>query len=160
MRGLALLAAVALAAPAAAQYGPPVTPSAPDLAWHREQREFLANLSFEQGWEEIEGGVRWRRLVGSGAGPHPDLASKVTVFYSGALIDGTPFDGNFGGDPATFPLSRLVPAWQVAIPMMSVGDTIEIATPSEYGYGPRGAGPIPGGATLLFRVQLVAFEPN
>ena len=38
---------------------------------------------------------------------------------------------------------------------MGVGDTIEIAVPSDLGYGPQGGGPIPGGATLLFTVRLL-----
>ena len=38
---------------------------------------------------------------------------------------------------------------------MGVGDTIEIAVPADMGYGPRGKGPIPGGATLLFKVELI-----
>ena len=37
---------------------------------------------------------------------------------------------------------------------MGVGDTIEIAVPSDLGYGPQGGGPIPGGATLLFKIEL------
>ena len=57
--------------------------------------------------------------------------------------------------PATFPLGRLIPAWQETIPLMGVGDTIEIAVPADMGYGARGKGPIPGGATLLFKVELI-----
>jgi FKBP-type peptidyl-prolyl cis-trans isomerase len=61
--------------------------------------------------------------------------------------------------PEAFPLNRLVKAWQMAIPEMGVGDTIEIAAPADLAYGPRGKGPIPGGATLLFTVQLLGIEP-
>ena len=43
---------------------------------------------------------------------------------------------------------------------MGVGDTIEIAVPSDLGYGPEGAGPIPGGATLFFKIQLIAIRPR
>ena len=57
--------------------------------------------------------------------------------------------------PATFPLGRLIRAWQLAVPQMGVGDTIEIAVPSDLGYGPQGGGPIPGGATLLFKIELL-----
>ncbi len=66
------------------------------------------------------------------------------------------FDSSYArGEPATFPLGRLIPGWQVAIPQMGVGDTIEIAVPADLGYGPVGKGPIPGGATLLFKVELI-----
>jgi FKBP-type peptidyl-prolyl cis-trans isomerase FkpA len=79
------------------------------------------------------------------------------VHYEGTLVDGTKFDSSWDrGEPATFPLARLVKAWQLAIPQAGVGDTIEIAVPADLGYGPRGKGPIPGNATLLFRIELLA----
>ncbi len=46
----------------------------------------------------------------------------------------------------------------MAIPQMGVGDTIEIASPADLAYGPMGKGPIPGGATLLFKVELIAIK--
>ncbi|HCS18157.1 MAG TPA: peptidylprolyl isomerase, partial [Erythrobacter sp.] len=90
----------------------------------------------------------------------PSVEDRVTVHYAGTFIDGETFDSSFDrGEPATFPLGRLVKAWQMAIPQMGVGDTIEIATPADLAYGPAGKGPIPGGATLLFTVKLLAIEP-
>jgi len=50
----------------------------------------------------------------------------------------------------------LVKGWQLAIPKMGVGETIEIAIPADLAYGPVGREPIPGGATLIFKVELVA----
>ena len=80
----------------------------------------------------------------------------MTVHYAGTFIDGETFDSSFDrGEPATFPLGRLIKGWQLAIPKMGVGDTIEIAVPADMGYGPKGKGPIPGGATLLFKVELI-----
>jgi len=82
----------------------------------------------------------------------------VTLHYAGTLTDGTTFDSSYGGDPATFPLYQLIPAWQLAVPQMGVGDTIEIAVPASLGYGLRGAGPIPPSATLLFKIELLGIE--
>lgn len=48
--------------------------------------------------------------------------------------------------------------WEMAIPQMRVGETIELAAPSNLAYGPRGRGPIPGGATLVFKVELLGIE--
>ena len=45
--------------------------------------------------------------------------------------------------------------WQIAIPYMGIGDTAEIAVPMELAYGPAGGGPIPGGATLFFTIELL-----
>ena len=79
----------------------------------------------------------------------------VSVHYTGRLTNGTVFDSTQGRGPATFPLGQLIRAWQVAIPYMGVGDTIEIAVPAELGYGARGAGPIPPAATLFFTIELL-----
>ena len=62
------------------------------------------------------------------------------------------------GDPVSFPLGRLIRAWQLAIPQAGVGDTLELAIPASLAYGPKGSGPIPGGATLLFKIELLGIE--
>ncbi len=124
-------------------------------AWFNTQQSALHELSPDDGWTTLEGDVRFRRTAGDGSGPAPTVRDIVSVHYTGKLTDGTVFDSTEGRDPATFPLNRLVPAWQVAIPYMGVGDTIEIAVPAEMGYGARGAGPIPGGATLFFTIELM-----
>lgn len=127
-----------------------------DAAWHNRQSLALAQLKGTDGWQSMQGGLRWRRVKGNGAGKHPTVNDVVTLHYAGTLIDGTEFDSSYArGEPATFPLGQLIPAWQLAVPMMGVGDTIEIAAPSDLAYGPVGQGPIPGGATLMFKVELL-----
>ncbi|RXZ64608.1 FKBP-type peptidyl-prolyl cis-trans isomerase [Pelagerythrobacter rhizovicinus] len=128
-----------------------------DPAWHNEQQAALARLKAEDGWGTLPGGLRIRRISGDGTGPHPTVEDTVTVHYAGTLIDGTTFDSSWDrGEPATFPLGKLIPAWKLAIPQMGVGDTIGIAAPADLAYGPKGKGPIPGNATLLFRIELLA----
>lgn len=128
-----------------------------DMAWMSAQQSYLAALSPAEGWRAMPGGLYWRRTAGDGTGARPTVEDTVTVHYAGTFIDGETFDSSFDrGEPATFPLGKLIKAWQVAIPEMGVGDTIEIATPASLAYGPTGKGPIPGGATLLFKVQLIA----
>lgn len=130
-----------------------------DAAWHNRQQAYLAALKATDGWQAMPGGLKWRRVKGDGSGRRPTPADTVTVHYTGRLIDGEVFDSSLQrGEPATFPLSGLIPAWEMAIPQMGVGDTIEIAAPADLAYGPRGKGPIPGGATLLFTVELLGIE--
>jgi FKBP-type peptidyl-prolyl cis-trans isomerase len=127
-----------------------------DAAWHNKQSLALAERQASDGWGYLPGGLLWRRVAGDGVGPRPTVDDTVTLHYAGTLVDGTEFDSSIRrGQPATFPLRALVPAWQLAVPMMAVGDTIEIATPADLAYGPIGRGPIPGGATLLFRIELL-----
>ena len=163
MRGMMAALAAAFGAvglfAASAQDAPP--DRSQDMAWMSAQQSYLAALKAEDGWQALPDGLYWRRLEGDGFGPHPTVDDVVTVHYAGTFLDGQTFDSSFDrGEPATFPLGRLVKAWQMAIPEMGVGDTIEIATPAALAYGPQGKGPIPGGATLLFKVQLLGIgEP-
>lgn len=152
----ALAAALALAcAPAHAQENPEAGTS----AWHSQQQLYLLGLTAEDGWHFARGGVRWRWLNYLASEQKPTVQDIVTVHYEGRLLDGTVFDSSYArGEPATFPLGRLVPGWQIAIPEMGVGETIEIAIPADLAYGPVGRGPIPGNATLVFKVELIAIE--
>jgi len=85
----------------------------------------------------------------------------VTIHYAGRFIDGAEFDSSIArGEPATFPLPRLIKGWQQGVPLMSVGDTYEFAIPHSLAYGPKGKGPIPGGATLIFTIELIAIVPT
>lgn len=147
---------LALAAPVQAQDAELTREDiAQSAAWFNRQQAALAELSPADGWTILDGGVRFRRVAGDGTGPAPTLRDVVTVHYAGRLTSGFEFDATTGGDPATFPLAQLVRGWQVAIPYMGVGDTAQIALPAELGYGARGAGPIPPGATLFFTIELV-----
>ena len=105
------------------------------------------------------GGGRWRWKEYRASETKPSVDDVVTVHYEGRLLDGTVFDSSYArGSPATFPLARLVKGWQVAIPNMGVGETIEIAIPADMAYGPVGRGPIPGNATLIFKAELIGIE--
>lgn len=134
----------------------PVTPQ--DSAWHNRQMLAVVGLKAADGWVILPGNMRMRRTVGNGSGKHPTVADTVKIHYTGTFIDGTQFDTSVGGEPAVFPLGRLIKAWQVALPMAGVGDTIEIAAPADMAYGPKGKGPIPGDATLMFTIQLLGIE--
>jgi len=160
MKAIALAAAALLGTNgvAMAQDEPaaPVTPQ--DSAWHNRQMLAVVGLKAADGWIILPGNMRMRRTVGNGSGKHPTVADTVKIHYTGTFIDGTQFDTSVGGEPAVFPLGRLIKAWQVALPMAGVGDTIEIAVPADMAYGPKGKGPIPGDATLMFTIQLLGIE--
>lgn len=155
--GATLALGVALIAGAAAIAQPVTAPTdrSQDIGWMNAQQTALATRAAQPGWQALDGGVLWRRVAGDGAGVHPRPTDVVTVHYTGTFVDGSTFDSSEGGDPATFPLNKLIPAWTLAIPQMGVGDTIEIAAPATSAYGVKGKGPIPGGATLLFTVRLL-----
>jgi FKBP-type peptidyl-prolyl cis-trans isomerase len=143
---------------AIAQTAPAPPAPAHDTAWHNEQALYLANLKAEDGWQAAPGGLRYRRVKpGPAGGARPAPTDTVTIHYAGRFIDGAEFDSSIArGEPATFPLPRLIKGWQQGVPLMSVGDTYEFAIPHSLAYGPKGKGPIPGGATLIFTIELIA----
>jgi FKBP-type peptidyl-prolyl cis-trans isomerase FkpA len=158
MRSFRLIAAGAgmISAVAAAQA--PDSPAAErDADFHNRQFLHLYALSPTDGWRQTPSGLRYRKLSGSADGPRPKPTDMVTIHYVGRFIDGTQFDSSVErGEPATFPLPRLIRGWQEGVPLMSVGDRFEFAIPYHLAYGAAGRGPIPGGATLLFTIDLIA----
>lgn len=159
-KGLAAALVLSAALPAQAQDMPAEAQTdAQSPAWHAQQQIYLLGLKAEDGWHFVDGGVRWRWITYYASDAKPSVADVITVHYEGKLLDGTVFDSSYArGQPATFPLSRLVPGWQLAIPNMGVGDIIEIAIPADLAYGPVGRGPIPPNATLVFKVELIGIE--
>lgn len=155
--GATLALGLALIAGAAAVAQPVSVPvdRSQDMAWMTAQQAALAERAAQPGWQSLDGGLLWRRTAGDGSGAHPAVTDVVTVHYTGTFVDGSTFDTSEGGEPVTFPLGKLIPAWKLAIPQMAIGDTIEIAAPASLAYGVKGKGPIPGGATLLFTVRLL-----
>ena len=82
----------------------------------------------------------------------------VRVQYEGRLIDGTKFDSSFDrGKPSEFEVIRVIDGWQEALLLMQIGSEWELTIPADLGYGDTGAEDvIPPGATLIFRVELLA----
>lgn len=99
-------------------------------------------------------------IVKEGDGPTPGRSDRVTVHYTGKLIDGTVFDSSVErGEPATFGVTQVIPGWVEALQMMKVGSTWRLFIPSKLAYGPNGAGGMIGpNATLIFDVELIKIE--
>lgn len=96
-------------------------------------------------------------VVKEGTGPKPKISDKIKAHYKGALLDGKEFDSSFKrNQPFSAPLTALIKGWQIAIPLMNTGSHWRLWIPSDLAYGDRGAGSdIPGGATLMFEVELL-----
>ena len=109
--------------------------------------------------KETASGLQYMVLQ-EGKGEHPTAKSKVTVHYTGKLIDGTVFDSSVDrGEPISFPLDRVIAGWTEGLQLMTPGSKYRFFIPYNLGYGEQGApGAIPGGATLIFDVELISFE--
>lgn len=122
-------------------------------------QDYLAKIEKQPGVVKLPSGVMYRTVSRSlTPGQQPTVQDYVTIHYEGKLLNGNVFDSSYArGEPATFPLGRLVPAWQQAIPQMRVGDEIILYTPPSEAYGDRDLSPdIPPNSTLIFRVHLIA----
>lgn len=95
-----------------------------------------------------------------GSGPQPKATDTVQVHYHGTFPDGAVFDSSVDrGEPARFPLNRVIPCWTQGVAQMKVGGKAKLTCPPEIAYGPRGAPPrIPPNATLHFEVELLAIQ--
>lgn len=129
----------------------PATPSASDA------KAYLDKAAAEPGAQRTASGLVYRQITaGNGASPKPTDIVKVN--YRGTLIDGTEFDSSYKrNEPASFPLNRVIPCWTEGVQMMKVGGKSQLVCPASIAYGDAGSPPvIPGGATLIFEVELLS----
>jgi len=94
-----------------------------------------------------------------GMGAKPTADDVVKVHYRGTLSDGTEFDSSYSrGQPAQFPLKRVIPCWTEALQTMNVGGKVRLTCPANTAYGQRAVGKIPSNSTLTFEVELLGIK--
>lgn len=121
-----------------------------------EGAAFLAKNKTAEGVTELPNGIQYQILKeGNGEKPLPN--SNIKAHYRGALLNGKEFDSSFKrNQPFTARLTQLIKGWQDVLPMMPVGSMWRLWIPSNLAYGDSGAGgDIPGGATLVFDIELL-----
>lgn len=121
--------------------------------------EFLAKNATRAEVKTTATGLQYE-VIEPGTGATPTKGDRVTVHYTGKLIDGTVFDSSVErGEPATFGVTQVIPGWVEALQMMKEGAKWRLYIPSALAYGPNGAGGAIGpNATLIFDVELIKIE--
>jgi len=103
-----------------------------------------------------ESGLASKVLQAGTGTDHPDAWDKVTVHYSGWTTDGTMFDSSVKrGEPATFPLNRVIPGWTEGLQLMVAGEKRRFWIPVNLAYNNRPNRPA---GILVFDVELLGIE--
>lgn len=123
---------------------------------------YLAENAKKEGVITTASGLQYEVLTqGEGNSPSSET-STVKVHYKGTLLDGTEFDSSYSrGEPATFPLNRVISGWTEGVQLMKEGSTYRFTIPSDLAYGERATGKITPNSTLIFDVELLeVIEPE
>ena len=121
--------------------------------------KFLVENARKEGVTTLPSGLQYKEIK-AGKGKSPKATDTVTTHYKGTLIDGMEFDSSYKrGEPATFPVSGVIPGWTEALQLMKEGAKWQLFLPSNLAYGERGAGrDIGPNATLIFEVELISVK--
>ncbi len=116
----------------------------------------LASTAIAAKPETTASGLIYESLK-DGTGAQATPSDSVQVHYRGTLMDGKEFDSSYKrGQPATFPLNRVIPCWTEGVAKMKEGGKAKLTCPPGIAYGSRGAGSaVPPDATLNFEVELI-----
>jgi FKBP-type peptidyl-prolyl cis-trans isomerase FklB len=157
MRRLAALLALVLAASIPAM-GP--ARAVDDALSVEANQAYLAANAKKKGVIVRPSGLQFK-ILKNGFGKRPIATDTVKVYYTGALINGTVFDGTSPGLPFQTKVNSVIPGWIEALQIMREGDHWQLVIPPNIGYGNRGmaAGGIPPDQTLVFDLTLISTTP-
>jgi FKBP-type peptidyl-prolyl cis-trans isomerase FklB len=125
-----------------------------------EGEKFLSENKTKEGVKTTASGLQYKVLK-EGTGQSPKETDTVVTNYKGTLINGTEFDSSYKrGEPASFPVNRVIKGWTEALQMMKPGSKYQLFVPANLAYGERGAGQDIGpNETLIFEVELLSVTP-
>ena len=122
---------------------------------------YLDNFVKNDGAKKTKSGLAYK-IENAGNAKKPKATDTVEVHYHGTLIDGTVFDSSKDRKKSvSFPLNRVIKGWTEGLQLIGEGGKVRLVIPSDLAYGNNGAPPkIPGGATLIFEVELISIKQN
>lgn len=121
-------------------------------------KTYVDKAAAEPGAVKSDSGMIYFELK-PGTGDSPKATDKVKVNYRGTFVNGTEFDSSYSrNQPAEFPLNGVIKCWTEGVQKMKVGGKSRLVCPSSIAYGDGGRPGIPGGATLVFEIELLAIN--
>jgi FKBP-type peptidyl-prolyl cis-trans isomerase FkpA len=143
------------------EWGPKIGPLARERSARVAEQQkaaskvYLEKAVAEPGAVRTESGLIYRELT-PGSGDSPKATDTVKVNYRGTLVDGTEFDSSYRrNEPAQFALNGVIRCWTEGVQKMKPGGKAKLVCPAELAYGEQGRPSIPGGATLIFEIELL-----
>jgi FKBP-type peptidyl-prolyl cis-trans isomerase len=120
---------------------------------------YMAANKAKEGVVTLPSGIQYK-VLSAGTGKKPTIEDTVVCQYRGTLIGGKEFDSSYkSGQPATFPLNKVIKGWAEVLQLMPVGSKWQVAIPPALAYGERGTGADIGpNTTLVFEIELVAIK--
>ncbi len=127
--------------------------------WKKENENFLIQTAQKSGVKKLGEGVYYE-VIAEGTGEVPMDTNRVTVYYEGSLIDGTPIDNcSHRNIPITFKANEVIPGWTEALVHMPVGSKWKLYIDQKKAYGNRSVdGTIKPFSTLVFSLELLGIE--
>ncbi len=122
---------------------------------------FLNGNKDKEGVVTLSSGLQYKVLSkGPGTSEHPTSLDSVKIHYRGTFTDGRVFDSSYQrGQPAVFPLSRVISGWSEGLQFMQVGDKFQLFIPPYLAYGEQGFGQdIAPNTALVFEVELLGIN--
>ncbi|HQW43093.1 MAG: FKBP-type peptidyl-prolyl cis-trans isomerase [Chitinophagaceae bacterium] len=120
-----------------------------------EGNKFLAQNKLKPGVKTTASGLQYE-VITEGQGNKPAAIDTFVAHYRGTLLNGTEFDASYNrGQPLTLGVSQVIRGWTEGLQLMPIGSKYKFWIPYDLGYGVMGQGQIPGGALLIFEVELL-----
>jgi FKBP-type peptidyl-prolyl cis-trans isomerase FklB len=125
-----------------------------------QNKAFLDNNAKKDSVKTTPSGLQYI-IVREGKGNKPVMNDRIKVNYEGRLIDGTIFDSSYKrNEPAVFTVGQVIPGWNEAMQMMTVGSKWRVFIPENLAYGSQGVQVIKPFSTLIFDVELLEINPK
>ena len=140
-----------------------------DILFQRNQKKaaenleagqaFLAENAQKEGVVTLDSGLQYQ-VITLGEGQKPTATNQVTCHYHGTVISGNVFDSSVErGQPARFPLNRVIKGWTEGLQLMPVGSKFRFFIPPHLAYGERAvSAEIGPNSTLIFDVELLGID--
>lgn len=125
-----------------------------------EEKQAMVDFCTSNGiaYTEHSSGILYQ-IIQPGSTKTPNLDSRVFIFYTGKLLNGTTFDAQSDPSRTGWQLRSLIEGWQIGLPLIQKGGRIKLVIPSSLAYGCTGGGSIGPNSPLFFDITLTEVLP-